>query len=200
MCVFVACGEHAQPTELAPYLTSLAGGDPAVVRREVASWRLDEPGWRRIVVDPYRAVHADYARAFDAATERVIALLARGGAITVRAQFADDPQLTIGEARTRWALPVAFAAQVATIGGDELDVVFVRDGDRWRAIGGLDAVIRARVEALDPACATRIDVAAGSRRCREVAWEVVEAALRNDTSRFVHACTLTTTPCGKPSP
>jgi hypothetical protein len=152
------------------------------------------------VVEPYRDAYPDYVRAFAAAQPRLIARLGKRGTIRERAHYADDPGLTLAEQRTRWALPVMFPSRVAAIDGVDLDAVFVRDGERWLAIAGLDAVIRDRVAAHDPACATLFDVASPSKRCREVTWEVADSALRNQAARLAHACTLAASLCGKPSP
>jgi hypothetical protein len=200
LCALVACGDRTQPAELAPYLTTLAGAGEATRTREVASWWLDEAAWRRVVVEPYRELHAEYTRAFATATPRLVAQLATSGAIATRAHYADDPKLTTGEARTRWALPVAYASQVAAKDGVPFDAVFLRDGGRWHAIVGLDTAIRAHIAGLDPACAELLDIAQPPRRCREVAWALADAALRSDRARFTHACTLAQTVCAKPSP
>lgn len=200
--MLAACADRtpARSADLPTYLAAVASEGQEARTREVASWRLDEAAWRRIVVDPYRALHADYLRAFDAAAPALVAnLVAPVPTISARPHFAGDPQLTTGQVRARWALPVAFASEIAMIGGAPIDAVFVRDGDRWRAIVGLDVVIRARVDRLDPACGALLDIPAPPPRCRDVAWEVADAALRSDRDRFRHACTLATTLCGKPS-
>jgi hypothetical protein len=162
--------------------------------REVASWKLDRATWDRTVVEVYRPLYEEYARAFDAATPALIAQLANSATITTRAHYAGDPRLTLGQARARWALPVQFPSEVAELEGAALDTVFVRDGERWRAISGLDVVIRSRVEKLDPACAVHLDVAR-TGRCSDVGWVIADAALRADPPRFAHACTLATNVC-----
>lgn len=196
LAMLVACGsgsERAEPA-LGAYLAALE--EPAAA---VAGWRLDEAAWRRLVVDPYRTLHADYVREFDAAAPRLVTRLARRDReISTRAHFAGDPLLTRGEAWARWALPVMAPAEVAILDGEPLDAVFVRDGDRWRAIVGLDAIVTARVTALDPACAGRMTEPAP--RCRELAWQIADAALRSDRARFEHACGLARGLCSKTSP
>ena len=178
--------------DLATYLSAIGDGDAT---REVASWRLDEVAWRRIVVEPYRALHADYASAFDAAAPELVARLQQHGTIAIHPHFAGQPLLTMGQARARWALPVAFGSQVATIGNAPLDAVFVHTGDRWRVIVGVDVMIRARVAVLDPECAKLLDLPAPRKPCRDIAWEIAEAALRADSARFDHSCTLATKLC-----
>jgi hypothetical protein len=139
-------------------------------------------------------------REFDAIAPALQTQLGRSrGAIEIRDHFADDPKLTRGQARTRWALPVMAKASVVMIADAPVDAVFIEDGGRWRAIVGLDRVVTAHVERLDPACAARID-GASSLRCRNVAWQVADAALRNERERFAHACSLAVTLCGTPSP
>jgi hypothetical protein len=184
----------SRPATLAEYLATVAGADEASRAREVAGWKVDRATWERTVVEAYRGIHDDYAHAFDGAAPGLVARLASRATITTRAHYAGDPRLTVGQARTRWALPVQFPSEVAELDGAPLDAVFVRDGDRWRAITGLDAVIRARVAALDPACAAHLE-GLRSGRCSDVGWVIADAALRADPPRFAHACTLATNLC-----
>ncbi|MEO8705538.1 MAG: hypothetical protein ABI867_36245 [Kofleriaceae bacterium] len=193
LALVAACGRSPKSPELAADLETATA-------LEVAAWRFDEATWRQTVVEPYRDLYADYVRAFTAAQPAITARLAKRGAITDRQHYADDPKLTLAEQRVRWALPVMFASRVAAIDDVELDVVFVRDTNRWLAIAGLDSVIRDRVAALDPACATPFDLADPPKRCREITWEIADSALRTERARFTHACTLAQSLCGKPSP
>jgi hypothetical protein len=186
LLLLLACGDRAPATL-----------ERVIEARDVASWRFDEATWRRIVVDPYRDVFADYDRQFTAELPRITKRLERGTIVT-RKHFAGDDRLTTGEAWTRWALPVLADSEVATIDGAPLDVVFVHDGERWRAITGLDRVIRARVTALDAACAPLME--APTKQCRELAWQIADAALRNQRSRFTRSCALAASHCGKPAP
>jgi hypothetical protein len=189
------------PADLAATLATATSAD-------VASWRLDEATWRRIVVEPYRDLHPEYVAAFDAAAPALVGRLATRNptdasstapsTIATRPHYAGDPDLTTGEAWARWALPVAFASEVATVDGRPLDAVFLRDRGRWYAIVGLDVVIRTRVAALDPSCAELLD--APDRRCRELAWQITDAALRTTPARFTRACALAANLCGKRSP
>jgi len=189
-----ACHRHAEaPRALAAELDHATAGD-------VAGWKLDEAAWRRIVVPPYDGYHADYARAFDDLAPQLAAELARAGAIATRQHYAGDLALTVGQARARWALPVLANTEVATRGGHAIDAVFVRDGIRWGAIVGIDRIVDDNVGALDPTCRTTIDVASPSQRCREITWEVADAALRKDRVRFDHACTLAAAACAKSLP
>jgi hypothetical protein len=198
----IACRDGAPPppaatASLAEYLKVLAGSDDATRTREVRSWRLDVAGWRRVVVDPYRAIYADYAHAFDAQVPALVAQLAKRGAVSVRAHYAGDPRLTPGQARARWAVPVLYGSQVAELDAVPIDVVFARDGNRWRAITGFDVMIRAHVEALDPACARLLERAGPTGRCTEIGWVIADAALRADRRRFDHACQLAASLCAK---
>ena len=163
--------------------------EAVIERGDAATWQLDDAAWTRIVVEPYRELYPEYAR------EYAIAPIPRG-AVATRRHYADDPQLTVGQAWTRWALPVLAESYVATIDGKPLDAVFVRDGDHWRAITGLDRVIGARVTALDPSC----PIGGATKQCRELAWQIADAALRTERSRFARACTLAAAHCGKPAP
>ncbi len=188
------CHRRAEPPrDLASVLARATPDD-------VASWKLTPAAWRRIVVPPYDGYHADYARAFDELAPQLAAELARGGTIATRQHYAGDPVLTVGQARARWALPVLANTEIATRDGRAIDAVFVRDAGHWSAIVGIDRIVDDRVGALDPACKATIDVASPSQRCREIAWEVAEAALRNDRGRFTHACGIARVACGKPTP
>jgi len=182
------------PRSLADYLTTIAGTDEASRTLEVAAWRLDEATWKRTVVATYRGAHADYLRAFDARSPALVSALANRGAITTRAHFAGDPELTRGQAQTRWALPVQYPSEIAELDGVAIDAVFVRDGDRWRAISGLDSVLRARTHAIEPACAVHLDHARVGR-CAEIGWVIADAALLADTARLAHACSLAANLC-----
>ena len=93
-----------------------------------------------------------------------------------------------------------FPSLVAEAGGVPIDAVLVPEGERWRALVGLDAVVRARVAALDPRCAARLALAGPTARCTEVGAAIADAALRTDRDRLAHVCRLAETLCGKGSP
>lgn len=199
--ILAACSKpapHAAP-ELAQYLNDLSGTD---ARATIATWKLTRAEWDRVTVEPYRGLYEEYARAFDA--DKLAAQLARKHSVLARAHFAGDTTATHGQAMTRWALPTLAPSRVAELAGrppEPIDAVFVDVGGRWKAIVGIDAIVRRHVAALDPACAealTRIDPAGG--RCIETAWAVADAALREDRARFTHACGLAANLCGKPAP
>jgi len=78
--------------------------------------------------------------------------------------------------------------------------VFVRDGGRWRTLVGIGRVVRARAAALDPSCADLFDIVTPVKACSDVRWPIAEALLRTDRERFVRACALARSVCGKPSP
>ena len=187
------------PDDLAAYLASLAGTDDATREREVASWLVGDATWGRSIVAPYRALFADYVRAFEQTRPALVAQLARRGAITARRHYAGDPRLTPAEARVRWALPVQFPSAVAELDGAPIDAVFVFDG-RWRALAGLDDVVLTHIRALDAACAELVGHAGRAGHCTELAWAVADAALRGDNAAFTHACLLAAPHCGNGSP
>lgn len=186
--------EPPAPATLEAYLTSLAGADEATRREAVTSWKIDEAAWQHLTTDPYRAAYADYARQFALAAPALTARLARAGTITVRPHFADDPRLTAGQARARWAQPVQAPSEIADLDGAPIDAVFVRDGRNWRVIVGIEAIVRERAAALDPACAAVFDALAPGP-CADAAWVVAEAALRSDRNRFGRACAQATNLC-----
>ncbi len=198
--VIAACRESPPPHATLPeYLATLASADAATRADAVASWRLDRATWERTVVPIYAGLHAEYARAFDAVAPALVAQLARPGKVTTRPHFAGDPMLTLGQARTRWALPVQYPSEVAEIDGSALDTVFLDDGERWRAITGLDGVLRARAAAFDPACAAHLDVLPSptSKQCSDIGWVIADAALHSERARFDHACSLAATLCAR---
>lgn len=183
------------PADLAGYLAHASDGVER--EREVERWALDRAAWDRIVVAPFTALYDDYRRELTAARST----LARwSGAIATRKHFAGDPALTPGQARTRWLLPVLYPSEIATAGGAPIDVVFLRDGDRWRAITGIDRILRARVDQRDPACGVVFDAPRPSKVCRETAWAVADATLRTDGARLAHACAIAKTACVTQSP
>jgi hypothetical protein len=193
LLAIAACHREA-PAKLDAYLGALAGADEATRRDAVRSWRIDEAAWQRLTTDPYRAAHADYARQFALAAPALVARLAHAGAISTRPHFAGDPRLTVGQARARWAQPVQAPSEIAELDGAPIDAVFVRDGDRWRVIVGIDAIVRERAAALDPTCAALFD-ALTPGTCADAAWVVAEAALRSDRPRFTRACAQATHLC-----
>ena len=206
------------PEALIAYLQGVIASDDAAQQREVRGWQLDEPAWNRTVVEPYRPLYADYRRAFAAEAPALAARLGHAGPIAARRHYAGDPRLSLSQARDRWALPVLFPSLVAEAGGAPIDTVFVADGAGWRALIGLDTVVRARVAALDPACAARLALAGARGRCGDVGAVIADAALRSDRTappfggaagrapptvdrdRLAHACRLAVTLCGKEAP
>jgi hypothetical protein len=203
-CV-VAC--HREPAlvpgsaeQLAKYLEGVAGADEATRRRAVDSWKLDEPTFRRTVVDPYQALWGDYVVAFERAAPQLVAQLAARGPIAVRRHYAGDPKLSLSQARNRWAVRVQYPSMVAEIGGAPIDTVFAYEGGAWHVLAGLDDVMLAHVRDRDDACARRLETAGPTGRCTEVGWMIADAALRNQPERFTHACALAVTLCGNGSP
>lgn len=176
----LALGCQGAPPDLATYLE----------RHEVE--KLDRATWDRVIVPEFRPLYDDYAAAF--------AVAPWSGAIATRKHFAGDPELTLGQARARWLVPVLFPSEVATAGATPIDAVFFRDGERWFALAGIDRVIRGRVDRIDPACGAAIDVPGASKLCRDVSFVVAQTVLLSDPTRFHRACALAANACAKPSP
>jgi hypothetical protein len=174
------------PEALAAYLKTATPHD-------ATGWILDEAGWDRIVVPPYRALWPEYKAHFDAALAPVIAQLPHAGA--TRRHYAGDPKLSNAQTRLRWALPVQYPSVVA----DGLDTVFVWDGAGWRVLAGLDDVMLQHVRALDAHCADLVERAGPPGHCSEVGWFVADTALKSDTG-FAHACQLAADACGNSAP
>ena len=167
------------------------------LHRRVGELKLTRAEWTSVVVEPYRDTYDDYARAFDAAAPTIAAQIeasTKSSAITTRQHYAGDPKLTRGQARTRWALPVQAPADVVDLDGAPIDAVFVRVGDRYKAIVGVDQIVVDRARGLDERCASYLETL-GSKACQEVGWEIADAALRADRNRFVHACSLAAAQC-----
>lgn len=202
--VAVACRAPAptQAPELAQYLNDLSGADTRW--SAVIGWKLTRAEWNATVVPPYRDVYDEYARWFEESRDMLVSQLATKHSMLSRAHFAGDTTATHGQAMTRWALPTLAPSRVAELAGrppQPIDAVFVDVGGRWKAIVGVDQIVKQHVAARDPACAEaigRIDPAGG--RCIETAWAVADAALRADQARFAHACGLAANLCGKPAP
>jgi hypothetical protein len=214
-----ACNKPGPPPgsadALVAYLETVVGADEATRQREAARWQLDAAAWDHTVVEVYRPLHADYQQAFAAALPALVAQLAHPGPVTVRRHYAGDPRLTLAQSRNRWALPTLYPSLVAEAGGVAIDAVFIPpgppsppgpdgasgpDGRGWRVLVGLDAVVRARVAALDAHCAANLALAGPTGRCTEVGAAIADAALRTQPERLAHVCRLADTLCGKESP
>lgn len=202
----VACREppepikRGSPEDLAVYLRTLAGADEATRQREVSSWLMGETAWSRDIMDPYRGLYAEYVAQFPSQIGPIVDQLRVPGEITARRHFAGDRRLTNAQSRLRWAVPVQFPSAVAELAGRPIDAVFIHDGTRWRAILGLDGIMMAHVQAMNPECARLLAHAGPLGKCTEVGWFVADTALRAQPARFAHACALATTLCGNPAP
>jgi len=188
------------PEALVAYLQTVIGAGEATRQREAATWQLPAALWDHTVVAPYRPLHADYQRAFAAELPALVSRLASGGIVAARRHYAGDPRLTLSQGRDRWALPPLYPSLVAEAGGVPIEAVFIPDGDRWRALVGLDTVVRARVAALDPACAANLALAGATGHCTDVGAAIALAALRTNRDELAHVCRLAETLCGKGSP
>jgi hypothetical protein len=161
--------------------------------QDATGWILDQAGWDRIVVPPYRALWSEYRAHFDAAIAPVIAQLPHAG--PARRHFAGDPKLSNAQTRMRWALPVQYPSAVA----DGIDAVFVWDGTGWRVLAGLDDIMLAHIRTLAPTCADLVARAGPPGHCSELGWFVADTALRGDAG-FARACKLAATACGNEAP
>jgi hypothetical protein len=169
----------------------------------VTQWKLTPQEWQDTVVPMFKPLYDDYSTAFDAAAPALatqIDQVSVGAPLFVRPHFAGDPMNTVAQQRTRWALPTLAPARVITVGGAAVDAVFVRAGDGWGAIVGVDQIILAKARAMNAEC-TSVLATIGSKRCEEVAFLVAEAAVLGDRARLTHACSLAASACVvKPSP
>jgi hypothetical protein len=198
LALIAACAAKPAPKkapELADFLLALSGSDEPKRAAAIAKWTLSRDEWNRIVVEPYKIVYDDYVRELDAMRPALVKLLAEKHPVETRAHFAGDPLMSRGQAITRWALPTLAPARIAELSGrptTAIDAVFVDVGGQWRAIVGMDKIIKQR--AAD--CASvfdRIDPKGGT--CIEAAWSVADAALRDQRPRFMHACSIATNAC-----
>lgn len=186
---FVACAAFA----------ACGAPEPSIDLDRPAAWKLAREEWIQVVTDPFRGAYDDYVRAFDATLPaldaQIRAARADGGSrLASRPHYAGDPELTRGQARARWALPVQAPARVATLDGAPLDAVFVRIGDDYKALVGIDAIVIDKTRALDASCARYLE-ALGSKLCQTMGWEIADAALRADKPRLAHACSLAKGQC-----
>ncbi|HEY4177771.1 MAG TPA: hypothetical protein VGM90_13085 [Kofleriaceae bacterium] len=163
----------------------------------VTQWKLTPEEWRHTVVPMFAPFYDDYSRAFDAVAPALatqITQVSLGAPLFVRPHFAGDPMNTVGQQRTRWAMPTLAPARVITVGGKAVDAVFVHTEHGWGAIVGVDEMIVTRARAMNADC-TSVLTAIGTKRCEEVAFLVAEAALMGDRGRLTHACSLAATAC-----
>ena len=207
LVVTLACACNAPPPppkpgsadELAQYLKTVAGEDQATRERAVASWRVPQETWNRTIVAPWKSLYGEYIAGYATTSHAMQDALASLDPVAARRHYAGDRALTIGEARLRWALPVQYPSMVATIGGRELDAVFVYDG-QWRALLGLDALVMAHVRALDASCAANLDRIEPLGHCNEIGFVVAAAALRGGGPELTRACHMAASMCGNPAP
>jgi predicted transcriptional regulator len=185
--------------ELAQYLKTIAGEDQATRERALQNWIVPEATWDRTIVSPWKSLYRDYIASYATAEHPIQDALASLDPVAVRRHYAGDRALTIGEARLRWALPVQYPSMVATIGGRELDAVFVYDG-QWRALLGLDAIVMEHVRAVDASCAANLDRIEPLGHCNEIGFVVAAAALRGGGPELVRACHMAAAMCGNPAP
>lgn len=167
----------------------------------VAAMKLTRAEWTKVVVEPYRDAYDDYARAFDAAAPALEARLAASKAnatpaISSRQHYAGDPDLTRGQARARWALPVQAPARVVVLDDVMLDAVFVNASGRYKAIVGVDQIVVDRTRALDDGCARYLETL-GSKQCQIIGWAIADAAMRADRAKLRHACSLAVSQCAE---
>jgi hypothetical protein len=185
--------------ELAEHLRGIAGADRPARERAVASWVVPEATWNRTIVAPWRSLYGEYIAGYAAAEQPMLDALASLDPVAARRHYAGDRALTIGEARLRWALPVQYPSMVATIGGRELDAVFIYDG-AWRALIGVDALVMAHVRARDASCAADLDRIGPLGHCNEIGFVVAAAALRGGGPELTRACHMAASMCGNPAP
>ncbi|MFN0247357.1 MAG: hypothetical protein ACKV2T_10755 [Kofleriaceae bacterium] len=179
--IVAACGEAMR-------------GEPSIDLDQPAAWKLAREEWIKVVSDPFRGAYEDYVRAFDAALPALEvqirdARAAGKSRLMTRQHYAGDPQLTRGQARARWALPVQAPAQVALLDEVPLDAVFVRAGDAYKALVGIDTIVIDRTRALDATCARYLETL-GEKTCQTIGWEIADAALRGDKARLGHSCSI----------
>ena len=201
LLVVMACGSEKAapppppgPPPLAEYLRGLSKLDRDARTDEIRGWTMDGGTFRDLVVEPYAATWDIYDKQIRFETLGLERRFDGAPTVTTRAHYAGDPKLTLGQARARWALPVQYPSEVAELDGLPINVVFVRDGTRWRALTGIDiAVMRAAI-VLEPACGELLGVV-GTGECANVLWQVADAALREDRAMFGRACALAASLC-----
>ena len=184
LVVLGACGSAAPPE--APGLDGLRDHLAAARRdpdRAVDGWRMPEAAWRAHVTEAYAGRWADYAAAWAARRDPIVAALRASTDGPTRWQYADDPALSAGQIHLRWALPTGAPGAIAP----DLDVVFVHDGARWRALVDLDALIERAAAAAAPGCDAAYRALA-PKPCAEWAWAIADGALRDAPAATSRAC------------
>jgi hypothetical protein len=162
--------------------------------RAVATMALDRDAFARVLVAPYRRLHAAYAGHF--ATEapsfaaELQALAPRGSSpkIRIRRHYAGDATLSLPQGRVRWALPVQAESWLVELDGKVIDTVWVRDHDRWYLLLGLDEAALEVLAAAAPACASVARRAGAVGVCNDAVWVALDAALRDEPERLARAC------------
>jgi hypothetical protein len=203
--VLLACNAPAPPPkpgsadDLAAYLRTIAGADTQPREHAIATWLVPEATWDRTIVPAWRGLYAECVAQFPARAAAITPELASLDPVAARRHWAGDPKLTRGEARLRWALPVQYPSMVATIGGRELDAVFLYDGG-WHALLGLDELVIAHVRALDAECAATLQLAGPLCKCSEIGFVIADAALRGNRPDLDRACRMAAAMCGTPAP
>lgn len=159
----------------------------------VAELRMDQATFVKTVAPSFRGLYDDYVREYDAGAQALAARIEADRAMP-RKHFATDKQNTLEQERLRWALPTLYPSLSAA------GTVFVRSGDRFYALAGLDAAMVGRVAERDAACAKLLDHVMEAKPCADVGWVVVDAGIRNDRPELARACRLAERVCGNRSP
>jgi hypothetical protein len=207
----VACRASDKPRDAglpaAPSLETFAAGLLATsgpeLEQKLAALVLDPTSFDQVITTPYDRLYAAYAAHFPAASADFAAELRRlstfstgsddgaGGArppLTARRHYADDPALSLEQARLRWALPVQAESWVLSFGAHTLDAVWVTRGGRWFLLLGLDEAARAALAAAAPSCADHAPKAGRAGGCSDAVWMAQDAALRAEPERLARAC------------
>lgn len=158
----------------------------------LAQWRLPPASFARVVAPTYRRLYEGYLTAQPQHTRRLaLALAAAGGpsaAVAEARHWADDPALSLAQARTRWAQPLQAVSWRVSLGGTAIEAVWVEDGGRFYLLDGIDDAALALLAQKAPACAAAAKRAGRPGPCSDAVWGAVDGALRDRPEVVQRSC------------
>lgn len=167
----------------------------------LADWRLPPASFARVVAPTYRRLYEGYLAAQPHHTRRLaLALTAAGGpsaAVAEARHWADDPALSLAQARTRWAQPLQAVSWRVSLGGAAIDAVWVEDGGRFYLLDGIDDAALALLAKVAPDCATAARRAGRPGPCSDAVWGAVDGALRDRPEVVQRSCARALALCAR---
>ncbi len=164
----------------------------ADLQAALADWRLPPASFARVVAPTYHRLYEGYLAAQPLHTRRLaLALAAAGGpsaAVVEARHWANDPALSLAQARTRWAQPLQAVSWRVSLGGTAIDAVWVEDAGRFYLLDGVDDAALALLAKAAPDCAAAAAAAGRPGRCSDAVWGAVDGALRDRPEAVQRSC------------